>query len=78
MLAEIVLRCFRIELIKDEIRRAREDTKLCVLRRVPERTRSTTDRAVAIDNVLELGSNLERDHTTMALALIGLGHLFAA
>ena len=75
VLAEIVLRCFRIELIKGEITFAREDTKVCVCSRVPERTLATTNRAVAINDVVEFSSNLECNPTTMACALVGLNHL---
>ena len=72
ILAEEVLGRLRIELIQGEIRLSREDTKVCVCRRVPQGTRSATDRAVAIDDVVEVSSSLERDPTTMARAQIGL------
>ena len=75
MPAEIVLRCFRIELIEDEIWLAGEDTQICLRRRVPERALPTTDRAVAINSIIELGASLECDPTTVACALVGLGHL---
>jgi len=42
---------------------------------VPERALPTTDRAVAINSVIELGASLECDPTTVACALVGLGHL---
>ena len=74
MLAEIVLRSFRIELVEHEISLTREDAKVCVGRRVPERTLATTDRAVAIDDVVQFGSNLECDPAAMACALVGLDH----
>src|SRR5882672_5723220 len=73
--AEIVLRRFRIELVEDEIRLAGEDTQIGLRRRVPERALPTTDRAVAIDHVAELGASLECDPTTVTCALVGLGHL---
>jgi hypothetical protein len=71
-LAEEVLGGLRIELIQGEIRLSREDPKVCVCRGVPQRTRTAADRAVAIDDVAEVGASLERDATTMARALIGL------
>jgi hypothetical protein len=74
VLAEIVLGRLRIELIKGEIAFAREDAKVRLRRRVPERTLSTTHRAVAIHDGVELRPNLERDPTTMARALIALDH----
>ena len=73
--AEIVLRCFRIELVEDEIWLTGEDTQICLRRRVPERALPTTDGAVAINSVIELGASLECDPTTVACALVGLGHL---
>ena len=75
MPAEIVLRSFRIELVEDEIWLAGEDAQIRLRRRVPERSRPTTDRAVAINSVIELGASLECDPTTVARALVGLGHL---
>ena len=75
MSAEIMLRCFRIELVEDEIGLAGEHTEVSFRRRVPERTLPTIDRAVAIDDVIELGTNLECDPTTVASASVGLGHL---
>ena len=75
MPAEIVLRCFRIELVEDEIWLTGEDTQICLRRRVPERALPTTDGAVAINSVIELGASLECDPTTVACALVGLGHL---
>ena len=75
MSAEIMLRCFRIELVEDEIGLAGEHTEVSFRRRVPERTLPTTDRAVAIDGVIELGTNLECDPTTVASAFVSLAHL---
>jgi hypothetical protein len=72
--AEIVFGRFRIELIKDQLALAREDTKICVCRRVPERPLSTTHGAVAVNNVVEFGANLERDPTAMARTPIALDH----
>ena len=74
MLAEIMLSGFRIELIKGEIALTGDDTKVCLGRRMPQRTFSMAHGAVAINGVAELGSNLERDTTTMARALVGLDH----
>jgi hypothetical protein len=66
MPAEIVLRRIRVELVKDEIRFAREDTKLRIRCPVPQSTSATTERAVAVDDVVEVGSHLECDSTTVA------------
>src|SRR5262245_44017376 len=74
MPAEVVLRRLRIELIKGEIGLAGEHAEVRVRRRVPEGAYSATDRAVAIDDVVGLGSNLERDPATMARAPVGLDH----
>src|SRR6185312_11415247 len=76
MLAKIMLGGFRVELVKDEICLTRDDPQVCFRGRVPERTLTTTDRAVAIDDIVELSSNLECDPTTMACALVGLDHSF--
>ena len=73
--AEIVLRCFRIELVDDEIWLAGKDTQIRLRRRVPERAGPTTDRAVAINSVIQLGASFECDPTTVACALVDLGHL---
>jgi hypothetical protein len=73
--AEIVLRCFCIELVQDEIFLAGEDTQICLRCRVPERALPTTDRAVAINSVIELRASVECDPTTVACALVGLSHL---
>src|SRR5205085_4598333 len=69
VLAEIVLRRLRIELIKGQIVFARQDAKVCVCRRMPERALSATHGAVAINNVIELGPSLECDPATVARAL---------
>ena len=75
MSAEIMLRCFRIELVEDEICLAGEDTQIRLRRRMPERALAATDRAVAINGVIELGASFECDPATVACALVGLGHL---
>jgi hypothetical protein len=41
---------------------------------MPERALATTYGAVAIDNVVELGPNLEGDPPAMARTLIALNH----
>jgi len=70
-----VLRCFRIELVEHQIWLTAKDTQICLRRRVPERALPTANRAVAINSVIELGASLECDPTTVARALVGLGHL---
>jgi hypothetical protein len=74
VLAKIMLRCLRIELIKSEIVFACEDAKVSLRRRMPQRTLSTTHGAIAINDVVELSPNLELDTATMARALIALHH----
>jgi hypothetical protein len=74
VLAEIVLGRSCIELVKDEIVLAGEDMEVCICRRMPERALATTYGAVAIDNVVELGPNLEGDPPAMARTLIALNH----
>ncbi len=72
---KIVLRGFRVELIKHEIGFAREDTKTRIRRSVPERALATTQGAVAVDDVVEIRPNLEHDSAAMACALMDLVHL---
>ena len=74
MPAEIVLRCFRIELVERQICLAGDDAKVRLRRWMPERALPATDRAIAINSVIEPGAGLECDPTTVACALIGLGH----
>src|SRR5262245_3700692 len=71
MPAKIMLRGFRVELIQRQVRFAREDAKVRFRCRVPERALAMADRAVAIDDVAQLGLRLEGDPTAMARAAIG-------
>jgi hypothetical protein len=66
MTAKIVLRRIRVELVKHEIGFTREDTKIRIGRPVPESAPAMAQRAVAVDDVVEFGSYLERDSTTVA------------
>lgn len=66
MPAEIVLRSIRVELVEHEIGFACEDTKIRLRCPVPQSTPAATQRAVTVDDIVELGSYLECDSTTVA------------
>ena len=63
---KIVLRGFRVELIKHEIGFAREETKTRIRSSVPESPLAATQGAVAVDDVAEIRPNLEHDSAAMA------------
>lgn len=75
MAAEVVLRCLRVELVKHEIGFARNNAELRIRHTVPERASATAQRTVAVDDVVELGLDLECDSTTVAGTLIGVAHV---
>ena len=64
--AEIVLRRIRVELVKHDIGFAGEDAEILIRCPVPESTPATAERAVALHDVIEIGSYLECDSTTVA------------
>jgi hypothetical protein len=66
MSAEIVLCSFRVELVKNEIGFASKDTKIRIRYPMPKGTPATTERAVTVDDVVEVGSYLKFDSTTVA------------
>src|SRR5260221_4443750 len=61
MAAKIVLRGFRVELVEHQLGFAGEDAKARIRRAVPESALAAAQRAVAVDDVVEIGSELRRD-----------------
>jgi hypothetical protein len=66
--AGVVLRRPGVELIEDEVVLAGKDSKVSLRHAVPQRALAAAQRAGAVDDVVELRLNVERDLAAMTRA----------
>ena len=72
---EVMLGCHRVELVESQLSLAGEHAKARLGHAVPQRTTTVTQRAIAIDYVVELRLHLEGDAPAMARSSMRLEHV---